>query len=187
MAPDGSGATRISADIVARGRVYPSSDGKWIYYSEQSGELRRAPVDGGAAEKAIPDEVLKQLTAALPPEFHEPMLAPGGTLLAGHYFDGPSRGERIALVPIAGGPVKLLNNVPPSATWMPDGKSLVYVATRGGVSNLLKQPLAGGDATPLTTFTSEQIFNYAVSPDMKEVAIVRGRVSSDVVLVSSEK
>jgi Tol biopolymer transport system component len=187
MAPDGSGATRISQDIVARARAYPSADGKWVYYSEQSGDIRRAPIEGGAGEKAISDDLLKRLSASMPPEFHEPMLSPDGTLLAGHYLDDASRGERVALVPIAGGEVRLLNTVPPSATWMPDGKSLVYAATRGGVSNLMRQPIAGGPAVPVTKFTSEQIFGYAVSPDQKQVAIVRGRVSSDVVLVSSGK
>jgi hypothetical protein len=55
------------------------------------------------------------------------------------------------------------------------------------VSNLLRQPITGGPAVPLTKFSSEQIFSYAVSPDQKQIAIVRGRVSSDVVLVSSAK
>jgi Tol biopolymer transport system component len=187
MAPDGSGATRISPDIVARARAHPSADGKWIYYSEQSGELRRAPVEGGASEKVISDDLLKRLGATLPPQFHEPMLSPDGTLLAGHYYDEASRGERIALVPIAGGSIKLMNTVPASATWMPDGKSMLYIDTRGGVSNLLRQPITGGPAVPLTKFSSEQIFSYAVSPDQKQIAIVRGRVSSDVVLVSSAK
>jgi eukaryotic-like serine/threonine-protein kinase len=187
MAPDGSGATRISPDIVARARAYPSADSKWVYYSEQSGEIRRAPIEGGAPEKVISDDVLKRLSAALPPEFHEPMLSPDGTLLAGHYFDAASRGERVALVPIAGGAVKLLNTVPASASWMPDGKSMIYIDTRGGISNLMRQPIAGGAAVPLTKFPAEQIFAYAVSPDQKQIALVRGRVSSDVVLVSSGK
>jgi eukaryotic-like serine/threonine-protein kinase len=186
MAPDGSGATRISPDVIARARVSLSGDGKWIYYSEASGELRRAPIEGGASEKVISDALLQRL-GALPPEFHEPMLSPDGTLLAGHYIDSGSRGERVALLPVAGGPVRLLNTVPASATWMPDGKSMVYIDTRGGVSNLMRQPIAGGVAVPLTKFTSDQIFSYAVAPDTAQIALVRGRVSSDVVLVSSGK
>jgi hypothetical protein len=42
---------------------------------------------------------------------------------------------------------------------MPDGKSLIYVDTRGGVSNLMQQPIAGGAAVPLTRFPAEQIFS----------------------------
>ena len=47
--------------------------------------------------------------------------------------------------------------------------------------------VVAGAAVPLTKFTSDQIFGYAVSPDQKQVAAVRGRVSSDVVLISSAK
>ena len=187
MAADGSGATRISPDNVARSRVHVSADGKWIYYSEESGEVRRAPLEGGTSEKVVTDDLVKRLASALPPQFHEPMPSPDTTWLAGHYFDEPSRGERVALVPVAGGAIRLMNTVPASATWMPDGKSLIYIDTRGGVSNLMKQPIAGGTPAPLTKFTSEQVFSYAVSPDQKQVAVVRGRVSSDVVLVSSVK
>jgi hypothetical protein len=46
-------------------------------------------------------------------------------------------------------------------------------------------PLTDGPPQPITQFTSEQIFTYALSPDQKQLAVVRGRVSSDVVLVSS--
>jgi hypothetical protein len=49
----------------------------------------------------------------------------------------------------------------------------------------MRQPLAGGAPVPITQFTSDQIFTYALSPDQAQVAVVRGRVSSDVVLVSS--
>jgi hypothetical protein len=49
----------------------------------------------------------------------------------------------------------------------------------------MRYPIAGGAATALTKFTSGQLFNYGLSPDSRQVAIVRGRVSSDVVLIST--
>jgi hypothetical protein len=51
----------------------------------------------------------------------------------------------------------------------------------------MRQPVTGGPPSPLTKFSSEQIFGYAVSPDQKQVALVRGRVSSDVVFVSDAR
>jgi hypothetical protein len=144
-------------------------------------------IDGGTPEPVFSADIIKRLGQPLPPGFHEPMPSPDGALIAGHYSDDVSRGERVAIVSLAGGAVKLLPTVPPSATWAPDGKSLVYIDTRGGVSNLLHQPLAGGAALPITTYTAEQIFAYAVSPDRKQLAVVRGRVASDVVLISSGK
>jgi serine/threonine protein kinase/Tol biopolymer transport system component len=180
MGLDGSGATRLSADLVARGRGAVSPDGKWIYYSEASGESRKVSITGGA-----PTAVFAAGGDPLPPGFHEPMPAPDGATVAGHYSDQAARGERIALISLAGGPAKLLPTVPASATWAPDGRALIYIDTRGGVSNLVRQPIAGGAATPLTKFTSEEIFTYALSPDQRHVGLVRGRVNSDVVLISA--
>ena len=187
MALDGSGATRITADQVLRGRVSLSADGKWGYCNDSSGESRRIGIEGGTPEPVFSAEVIKRLGQPLPPEFHEPMPSPDGTFIAGHYNDAASRGERIAIIPLAGGAIKLLPTVPPNAIWTPDGKSLVYIDIRGGISNLMRQPVAGGKAVPITAFTAEQIFTYAVSHDQKQLAVVRGRVASDVVLISSGK
>ena len=106
------------------------------------------------------------------------MASPDGAFLAGHYNDAASRGERIALIPLAGGAVRKLPTVPATASWAPDGKSLIYIESHAGVSNLMRYSIASGAAVPLTKFTSDQIFGYAVSPDQKQVAAVRGRVSS---------
>jgi hypothetical protein len=51
----------------------------------------------------------------------------------------------------------------------------------------MRQPVTGGPPSPVTNFTAEQIFGYAVSPDQKYFAIVRGHVTSDVVLVSDAR
>jgi hypothetical protein len=51
----------------------------------------------------------------------------------------------------------------------------------------MQYSIAGGTATPLTKFTSEQIFSYAISPDQRQVGLVRGRVNSDVVLISAAR
>jgi Tol biopolymer transport system component len=185
MAPDGSGTTRLSPDLVLRWRVHPSSDGKWVYYNNERDESVRVPIEGGAPERVLTDDVVKRLTEPLPKSFHEPMLSPDGAFLAGHYSDDAARGERLVLIPLAGGPLKRLSTVPASGTWAPDGKSVIYIDTRGGVSNLMRQPIAGGSAVPLTKFTSDQIFGYAMSRDQKQIAAVRGRTSTDVVLVSS--
>ena len=108
MGLDGSGATRLCADLVARGRGALSPDGKWVYYSEASGQLRKVSIDGGASANVFSSVDGTQL----PPGFHEPMLAPDGTTVAGHYTDPAAQAERIALIPLAGGPARLLPTVP---------------------------------------------------------------------------
>ena len=51
--------------------------------------------------------------------------------------------------------------------------------------NLWNQPIDGGAPKPVTNFTSEQIFSFAWSADGKRLAIARGTVTNDVVLVSN--
>ena len=57
----------------------------------------------------------------------------------------------------------------------------------GGTSNIWKQPLDGGPATQLTDFKTDRIFWFDWSRDGKQLALVRGTVSSDVVLISDIK
>ena len=145
--------------------------------------MRKVSIDGGTSTTVFASDD----PGALPPGFHEPMLAPDGTIVAGHYLEAAAQAERIALVPLAGGSARLFPTVPASATWAPDGKALIYIDTRGGISNLMRQPVSGGTAMPLTKFTAEQIFSYALSPDQRHVGMVRGHVSADVVLISARK
>jgi Tol biopolymer transport system component len=68
-------------------------------------------------------------------------------------------------------------------SWTSDGKSLTYVDTKDGVSNIWSQPVAGGPPKQLTHFNSDLIFYYAWSRDGKKLALARGRKTSDVVLI----
>ena len=182
MGVDGSGAMRLTSDVVARSRVYPSADGKWVYYDTTKNEARRVSIDGGQPEAVFSSDLLARVGGTLPKRFHEPMPSPDGSAVAGHYV--AERGEGIAVIPMQNGAVKLFDTVPPNGTWSPDGKALLYIETRDGVSNVMRQPVTGGPPSPVTHFTADQIFGYAASPDRKHLAIVRGRVASDVVLVS---
>jgi Tol biopolymer transport system component len=185
MGLDGSEAMRLTSDVVARWRVYPSGDSKWVYYDTMANESRRVSIDGGHFEPVFSADLLARIGGMLPARFHEPMPSPAGSAVAGHYQ--AERGERIAVVPMQSGTVKLFDSVPPSGTWLPDGKALLYIDTRDGVANIMRQPVAGGPPAALTHFTADQIFGYAVSPDQKRLAIVRGRVTSDAVLVSDAR
>ena len=183
IALDGSGAMKLSAS--PRPRAAVSADSRWIFFSNPAGELSRISIDGGTPEPVFSDAAKQRLLEPVPADFHDGLPSPDGSALAGHYSDAEMRGERIVVVPLNGGAIKRYKTVPNTAGWWPDGKSLVYIDTRGGISNLVRYPLSGGAVSPVTKFTAEQIFSYAVSPDQKNLALVRGRVSSDVVLISS--
>ena len=68
--------------------------------------------------------------------------------------------------------------------WTPDGRTVAYAATRGGVSNLWSQPLDGGPPKQLTDFREGLIFDFAWSRDGKQLALSRGVENGDVVLIS---
>ena len=80
-----------------------------------------------------------------------------------------------------------LPSVPVPALWSPDSRSLLYVSTARGVSNLWRHPIGGGKALQITKFSNDRIFRYALSHDRRKLAVVRGEVSRDVVLVSERQ
>jgi Tol biopolymer transport system component/phage shock protein PspC (stress-responsive transcriptional regulator) len=65
----------------------------------------------------------------------------------------------------------------------PDAKAVVYVVREKGVDNLWEQPLDSSAARQLTHFTAERIQRYRFSPDGSKLAIERGHVESDAVLL----
>ena len=71
--------------------------------------------------------------------------------------------------------------------WSADGTGLLYINTVGGVSNIWRRPLNGGEPRQLTAFTSQQITSFTPSRDGKRLALARGTTSSDVVLIRDLK
>jgi Tol biopolymer transport system component len=68
-------------------------------------------------------------------------------------------------------------------TFTPDPKAVVYVVREKGTDNLWEQPLDNSPARQLTHFTSERITRFRFSPDGTKLAIERGHVESDAVLL----
>jgi Tol biopolymer transport system component len=98
---------------------------------------------------------------------------------------------RLAIFPIQGGSPRRLLELPEgtetqAATfrWMPDGRSIAFIATHKGVSNVWAMPVEGGAPRQLTHFTADHIFKFAISPRGDSVACSRGSINSDVVSIS---
>ena len=68
-----------------------------------------------------------------------------------------------------------------------DGKSVVYAMRENGVDNIWMQPVDGSAGHQVTDFKSEQIWSVDLSPDGKNLAVLRGRYVSDVVLLQETK
>jgi len=145
----------------------------------------RAPLGGDPREPVFPDPTRRPLGFMLS------QVAPDERSVLGYYTDPASSG--LAVVPLDGpGPVRKF----PShyargsgfgATWAPGGKAIEDVIFRDGASNLWRFPLDGSAPRPMTTFTSEQILNYRWSRDGKTLAMSRGTLSADVVLITSDE
>jgi len=89
-------------------------------------------------------------------------------------------------VPVSGAPPHLNSLVYRGFHWSPDGKSLVYINTLHGVSNLWQQPLDGLPAKQITDFKTDRIYSFAFSRDGKMIAFSRGNDSPDVVLLKDQ-
>jgi dipeptidyl aminopeptidase/acylaminoacyl peptidase len=128
-------------------------------------------IDGGTAVQA---------TAA---RLQSLALSPDGKVLAGAYFDERGRRMRTGSVALTGSAITPLPIGPRALAWAPDGR-LTYVESSGGVGNIWRLS-AGGPPEALTHFDADQIIAFAWSHDGKRLAVARGRVVSDVVMITA--
>jgi len=163
-----------------------SPDSQWVFYAASGPSqtnLWRVSIDGGNAV---------QLTE--PPLFYYiSFVSPDGKQIVCNINDLNLRKYRVAILPIEGGqPTKFFDlprtvSLPSPVRWSPDGRSLVYIDTRDGVSNLWSQPLDGGQPKQLTDFKSELIGDFAWSRDGRQLALTRGTVTNDAIMISDFK
>lgn len=177
---DGSGVTRAIDDESFDVDSSISPDGNWIAYNSAVTEgesikktLRIAPASGG------PPLELTRDTQTLFPHF-----SPDSRFVS--YVRWP---DKIGVVTAPGGmkvaefsteQTPILNV---GARWTPDGKSLVYIVRKKSVSNLWRQPMDGSAPSPLTDFTSGEIYNFVFSSDGKKLILARGYPTRNAMLM----
>jgi TolB protein len=158
-----------------------SPDGQWVAYETLTNAgiaVMKIPIDGGTPVnlgRAIGESAA---------------ISPDGKLVAFPSSEGSGASTRQVLVvaPSAGGPALYTMAANPRhgdrLRFTPDGKSLAYVVNNNGISNIWTIPIAGGQEKQLTDFKSDRIFDFAWSRDGKWLALSRGQVSRDVVLLT---
>lgn len=82
-------------------------------------------------------------------------------------------------------PVDLLLEFDSPARWSPDGNAIHHVVNDKGVDNIWSQPLDGGPPRRLTGFDAGRIGAFARSPDGTRIALSKGTVSRDIVLLEN--
>ncbi|CAN5141344.1 hypothetical protein BH18ACI2_BH18ACI2_05380 [soil metagenome] len=164
-----------------------SPDGQWVVFTRYADDvaLWKVPLEGGEAVK---------LTNFLGYP-HAPAISPDGKFIA-FYRDrsGMMSFPALAVAPIDGGEIvkefdvqieRPQNFGKTAVQWTSDGQAIDYVSLRDGVSNIWRQPLDGSPPFQVTNFTDRRIFNFASSPDGKQLALSRGTFNRDVVLITN--
>jgi len=168
------------------GEFYPScsSDGRQVFYEvlvSGTPTLWKVSIDGG-------DPVLVTNHYA-----SGPVVSPDGRLISCTYWDDRESSLKFAVIPSEGGPPLRFFGTPDPhrqrlVRWMPDNRTLLYLDAHDGGSNVWSQPLSGGTAPrQLTNYESDQIFDFDLSPDGKQLVVTRGAVISDLVLMRGLK
>jgi Tol biopolymer transport system component len=180
MDADGGNKKQLTRGVFGDLNPGFTPDGQWVVFwswtQSGSAKIQKVSIEGG-------DPVLlTDLWAALP------TISPDGKLIGAGHIDEQHIGH-LAIIPSSGGqPTKLLSflaNATPLAGlgWTPDSRSLVYVQSRGGISNIWSQPINGDPPRQLTNFKSDRIFSFALSTDGRQLLLARGTQTRDVVLI----
>ncbi len=153
-----------------------SPDGKWVYYVDyaDSQALKRVSIEGGS-----PETILATAQGASE-------ISPDGKSVAS--LEVRELDHRLVLNIFSIEDKKTAyHDIDPRASWpfafAPDGKSVVFAVREKGVSNLWMQPLDGTAPHQLTHFASERIEKFLFSRDGTKIAMQRGHVESDAVLL----
>ncbi|RQV97141.1 serine/threonine-protein kinase [bacterium] len=175
---DGSDARQLTNGA---GEFQPSCspDGTWLTYgtSDPKGAgIWRMPIDGDD-----PIRIWEQYGRGL--------ISPDGKwILIQELLSGMN--AKSSIIPATGGqPIKTFNRDPDLGLpqgWTADSRALLYVKTSGGVSNIWRRSLDGGETKQLTNFSSDHfpLLGWAaMSRDGKKLAVVRANSTSDVVLI----
>ena len=185
MDANGSNPVRIAA---TRFTAFPhcSPDGKWVtYIRDDPHGLYLVPSSGGAQPRVLPIPSSGGVAGFS-------ALSPDSQLVLYDWQNPDNLGTRVKMnvASVQAGEVLYSFEFPPGGrgtNWSSDGRAIDYSITRGGVTDIWRQPLSGGAPKQLTHFPSGLIYNFAWSTDGKSLAAARGNVTADIVLLKSAK
>jgi serine/threonine protein kinase len=157
-----------------------SVDGQSVYYREEDSGTYAVSIDGGQPRRI--EVPYASMGANIP--------SPDGQSLLYVWQDPQNLANPVhfSIVPGKGGAaIHTFDRMVGGGVviWAPDGKSIDYLVTHGGVTNVWRQALAGGPAKQLTHFTSDLSQIFAWSGDGQTLAIARGTRTADIVLLKS--
>jgi eukaryotic-like serine/threonine-protein kinase len=153
-----------------------SRDGQWVFYTDRGDNqaIKRVSLEGGQ-----PETLIKEGIGAW-------ALSPDGKTIVS--LEVRELDHRLVLNFFSIEDKKtnyhdLDQRASSPLGYAPDPKAVVYVVREKGVDNLWEQPLDNSPARQLTYFTGERIMRFRFSPDGSKIAVERGHVESDAVLL----
>ena len=182
MAIDGGEQTQITDGPGEWGPVASPTEGVVMFQSSVDKGIWKMNLDGSGQER---------LNVRYS---YMPAVSPDGGRIALSYWDEQAKPERLrqAVYDLSTGEQTLIPPVPKTAIrqdsqvilrWSPDGRSVAYIDDRDGVSNIWRQPVAGGPPQKVTNFNDSIIYWFDWSPDGR-LAAARGTINFDVVLIT---
>jgi TolB protein len=160
---------------------YPalSPDGREVFFIKRGAApaaIWKVSIEGGTP---VP---VSRLTDATAEGFLS--VSPDGKWLAYHHI---SADLRIGILPADGAAEPKLFDLAarrPITQWAPDGASFDYAAGIFTSSSLWRHPVGSGEPQKLCDFP-DRVFNFAWSRDRKYLAVSRGKIHGDALLITN--
>jgi Tol biopolymer transport system component len=162
-------------------------DSRWVVYCDRADKqttIWKVSIDGGAPVRVV------STTQAM-----SPSVSPDGKELA--YIDVTQKAKspfQLIVSSLETGETSRTFDIPVLASdrllrWTPDGRGLMYLgrATGVGLASLWRQSLDGGPPESFLDFKPDSIFSFAYSRDGKQLALSRGSLTRDAVLINDVK
>jgi serine/threonine protein kinase/Tol biopolymer transport system component len=170
---DGSNARQLTNGSVER-TPQCAPAGQWVLYQSNEPGVWKVPIDGGETVRVIAKDSGSFLS-----------ISPDGKWIATAHYEPTA--VKTAIYPIEGGePHKILDIAGFYVRWTPDGRALAYLDEKD-LSSINTQPIDGGPPKQLVDFKPDKIFSFAWARDGKQLALARGTVNFDVVLITDFK
>ena len=178
MDADGADLQRLTRGAAVVRAAFLPGGGEIVYSSGAPPRTWKIPAAGGTPVPILRGD-------ELPPAFQFHAVSADGRSLLGSFPQVAARGWRVAAVPIDGrGRWRDLGAILDPEAWTADVAGIHYPVTERGTTNIWRLPLQGGPPVQVTRFDRDRIFQFAWSRDGRSLAMTRGAMSANVVLLT---
>lgn len=166
-----------------------SSDGEWIYFSTSSrdiagmNDVHRVRSTGGTPMLVAGDRYASEYWAAPSPDGRRLAITARGTTSGQWWRKGSSHIDEAEVWTVTLDATPQYTRVSTGERpgkgrdvwpmWAPDGRTLYFMSDRGDAENLYAQPVSGGAARALTSFTDGRVLWPQLSRDGSSIVFER--------------